>query len=131
MPKDGVLSAEHYTTLTNMILAEQTARQNLEAVVRSLQHQLQKLRASRPAAETEESTHRGEFSSFEQGDSSDDDGRYEHDDFRTPNEERVEFGDDIFGVSGGEAVTGAKNAPRTMSLSQMTLGRGMKPSLNF
>ena len=73
----------------------------------------------------------GEFSSFEQDDSSDDDGRYINEDFQTPNEERGHFGDDIFGEvkrNGGDII---KSAPRTLSLSQITLGKGVQPSLNF
>jgi hypothetical protein len=131
--KDGVLTAEHYTTLTNMILAEQAARQDLEAIVRSLQQQLQKLRrASHLPGGTKDNTDRGDFSSFGQGDSSDDESRYAHEEFRTPNEERTQFGDEIFGGRGGsEGEVEVKSAARTMSLSQMTLGRGMQPSLNF
>lgn len=147
MSKDSVMTAEHYTALTNMILAEQSARQNLENIVRNLQNQVRKLRTShhqqqqqqqRPSSTQADTTtaSRGDFSSFEQGGSSDDDeGGYEADDFRTPNEKRTQFGDEIFGAGEGEGRGGVDElrdaAPRTMSLSQMTLGRGVQPSLNF
>jgi hypothetical protein len=107
LPKNGNFTAEHYTALTNMILAEQAARQQLEAVVHSLQEQLHALRstASHPARGSNHlerppragSAAGGEFSSFEQDDSSDDEGRYMQEDFQTPNETEGHFGDEIFG----------------------------------
>jgi hypothetical protein len=141
LPKDGNFTAEHYTALTNMILAEQAARQQLEAVVHSLQQQLHALRsstsASYPALGSGHpadplhggSVAGGEFSSFEQDDSSDDEGRYMQEGFQTPNETRGNFGDEIFGEvrDHGEA----KSAPRTLSLSQITLGKGVQHNLNF
>jgi hypothetical protein len=133
MSKDAQLTGEHYTILTNMILAEQAARQHLEAVVQNLQQQLRDIRSSRagsfPTPESDllpdpmKDGGGGEFSTFEQDDSSDDEGRHTHDDFQTPIEERVNFSDNIFGD--------IKSAPRTLSLSQMTLGKGAHPSLNF
>ena len=136
MPKDGNLTFEHYRTLTNMILAEQAARQNLEAAVLNLQQRLQNLlSASYPTADLDHVGTRGtaaggEFSSFEQDDSSDDEGRYTREEFQTPNEESGPFGDEIFGdVSASGAVS--KHAPRTLSLSQMTLGKGAQASTNF
>lgn len=139
LPKNGHFTAEHYTALTNMILAEQAARQQLEAVVHSLQQQLYALRSSASAPyptpgsdHPAKHLHRGsaaggEFSSFEQDDS-DDEGRYMQEDFQTPNETRGNFGDEIFGeVQYGDA----KTAPRTLSLSQITLGKSAQHGLNF
>lgn len=135
--KDGALTAEHYTTLTNMIYAEQSARQALEATVNALQKQVQKLsqRAHTvppPTTSTTTRAEREQFSGFEQDDSSEDEAgdgddgeRYE--DFRTPNEEGARFGEEDFG--GGEGDE--KMATRTMSLSQMTLGRGAQAGMNF
>jgi len=133
--KDAHLTGEHYTILTNMILAEQASRQHLEALVQSLQQQLQNLRPragsfpdpdSNLRANPTNGGGRNDFSSFEQDDSSDDEGRYARDDFQTPNEERGNFSDDIFGeVNGGDV----KSPPRTLSLSRMTLG--VQPSVTF
>ncbi|TAQ89532.1 hypothetical protein B7494_g2136 [Chlorociboria aeruginascens] len=121
IPKDGHLTMDHYSTLTNMIHAEQSARQDLEITVRSLQQQIQILRSSASAPHisihnrqlAHEAGDAGEFSSFEQDDS-DDEVRYETEVFRTPSEEKE---DDIF----GEIPNGGKGAPRTLSLSQITM----------
>ena len=138
MSKDAPLTGEHYTVLTNMILAEQAARQHLEALVQELQQQLEDLRSSGGVsyptpdsdllADPMKDGGGGEFSTFEQDDISDDEGRYAQDEFRTPNEERGNFLDDIFGDVNGSDT---KSTPRTLSLSQMTLGKGVHPSLNF
>jgi hypothetical protein len=142
LPKDGHFTAEHYTALTNLILAEQAARQQLEAVVHNLQQQLHALRSSASAPyPTPGSDHPaealhggsaagGEFSSFEQDDSSDDEGRYMQEDFQTPNETGGNFGDEIFGEV-RDHHGDAKTAPRTLSLSQITLGRNAQHSSNF
>ena len=141
MSKDAPLTGEHYTVLTNMVLAEQAARQHLEALVRDLQQQLQDLRPSgemsypTPDSDRLADPMKGrggggrEFSTFELDDSSDDEGRDAQDEFQTPKEEVGNFVDDIFGGNSGGGH--AKSAPRTLSLSQMTLGKGMQPSLNF
>ncbi|KAE9381688.1 hypothetical protein N431DRAFT_491010 [Stipitochalara longipes BDJ] len=135
LPKDGNFTAEHYTTLMNMILVEQSARQQLEAVVHNLQQQLSILKSAAPtpgsavsAVPPRAGSAAGrEFSSFEQDDSSDDEGRYLQEDFQTPNEPGGHFGDEIFGDAQGEA----KSAPRTLSLSQITLGKGAQQGANF
>lgn len=138
MSKDAHLTGEHYIVLMNMILAEQAARQHLEAVVQAMQQQLQDLRSSDAClyptpdsdllADPMKAGGGSEFSTFEQDDSSDDEGRYAQDEFQTPNEERGNFSDDIFGDGNSGDM---KSAPRTLSLSQMTLGKGVQPSLNF
>lgn len=128
IPKD-VLTHEHFTTLTNLIAAEQSARQHLETVVRTLQLQVQKLRNKSAEYEAQTSTTTAaapEFSNFEQ-DSDEEGGQYAQD-FQTPNEERAGFPDEIFGPVVPEQ---GKSASRTMSLSQMTLRKGASPSLNF
>ncbi|KUJ22458.1 uncharacterized protein LY89DRAFT_664277 [Mollisia scopiformis] len=127
--KDGALTGEHYTALTNMILAEQNARHELESVVHTLQRQLQAYlethsyptpgldAAGDPLQIT--AAGGGEYSSFEQDDedeSSEDEDKV----FQTPREERGQFGDEIFGQEERER----KSAPRTLSLSQITLGKG-------
>ena len=117
----------------NMILEERSARQELEGIVHNLQQQLGRLKSAGPgprpsaAPQPAESAAGGEFSSFEQDDSSDDEGRYAQEDFQTPNEPSGHFGDEIFGDVQGEA----KTAPRTLSLSQITLGKGAQQSGNF
>lgn len=132
--KDGALTMEHYTALTNMILAEQTARQQLEGVVRRLQQQLRSFNTSAPGSyltpDSNQATNPlvqipgGEFSSFEQDDdSSDEDGRYGTEAFQTPKEESGGYGDHTFGAVMNEDE---KSAPRTMSLSQMTLGNTLQ-----
>lgn len=130
--RDGTLNTEHYTTLTNMILAEQAARQELESVVLGLQEQVRKLTQSpRISSMNSKLDPTTAFSTFEHDDSSDD-GRYvgENDVFQTPNEDigsHGQFGDEIFGDvlrnSASDEITG-KGAPRTLSLSQITLGTG-------
>jgi hypothetical protein len=118
-----------------MILAEREVRKELEILVQSLQHQIQVLSArgrSYPSAGIEKfpnspkSEGGGEFSTFEQDDNSDEEGKSSV--FQTPNEEKSQFGDGIFGDVNGEVT---KTAPRTMSLSQLTLGRGIHQSMNF
>ncbi|KAG4427449.1 hypothetical protein IFR05_017068 [Cadophora sp. M221] len=143
MPADGTLNGEHFKALTDMIQAEQSARMQLESVIHSLQRQLQAvLLASGTTYPTPDSdtagnrlhgsgTEGGNFSNFEQDDSSDDDGRYVNEEvFQTPNEERNQFEDEIFGDVSSNTNEG-KTAPRTLSLSQITLGRNVQPSLNF
>lgn len=140
MPTDGTLNGEHFKALTDMIHAEQSARLQLEAVIHSLQRQLQTvILASRNTYPTPDSdvpyheggTEGGNFSNFEQDDSSDDEAQYVNEEvFQTPNEERNHFEDEIFGDVSGNTNEG-KSAPRTLSLSQITLGRNVQPSLNF
>jgi hypothetical protein len=136
LPKDGQFTAEHYTALMNMILEERSARKQLEAVVHNLQQQLISLQSvvpgsDHPAAPLHgESVAGGEFSSFEPDDSSDDEGRYIQEDFQTPNEPGGHFGDEIFGGDVRDSGE-TKTTPRTLSLSQITLGKGAQQSVNF
>ena len=128
IPTDG-----NYTSLLNMILAEREARQDLEVVVLKLQQRLQTIAwtsSPGPAKPLGEGGDRGQFLDLDQDDSSIDDGQYTNEDFRTPNEETGLFGDEIFGdVTHNRTVP--KTAPRVVSLSQMTLGRGVQPGLGF
>ncbi|KAL2072565.1 hypothetical protein VTL71DRAFT_11908 [Oculimacula yallundae] len=141
---DGALNMEHYKALTEMVQAETIARRKLEAVIHSLQRQLQTVLlasgSTYPASDSdttgskrhETRTMNTTFSNFEQDDSSDDDGRYANEEvFQTPNEERNHFEDEIFGVGDISNTTDGKSAPRTLSLSQITLQRNVQPSLNF
>lgn len=77
--KDGALTSEQYTALANMVIAEQTARQNLEAIVQGLQQQLHTvlMRSSKPISyPTPISGGAGVFSSFETDDSEDEEGQF-------------------------------------------------------
>lgn len=140
--KDGTLTGEHYTILTNMILNERSARQNLEHLVATLQEQVRSLSESAryPISSSDHKLDlmdpNAEFSSFEQDDSSEDEGRYAQDEvFRTPVEEQERFGDEaIFGdvlrnSASDEVKRGGEN--RTLSLSQITLGKGVQHAVNF
>lgn len=126
----------------NMILAEQAARQQLEALVHDLQQQIQASQSTASTYPMPGSGHRGEplpegtaaggeFSSFEQDDSSDDESRYLNGEvYQTPLEENGHFGDEIFGDATSNAI-GMKGEPRTLSLSQITLGGGVQHRFNL
>lgn len=129
--KDGSFTQEHLSYLTNLIMTEQHARRELETLVHGLQKEIRTIRPS-TAYPTPNSDHaisnhiiqgqRTAFSSFEGDDSSDDEARYDNDVFQTPNEER-DFQDNTFGdVMDGDQ----KSSNRTMSLSRMTVGKGMQ-----
>ena len=148
--KDGFLTGEHYTLLTNLILNEQSARQHLESVISTLQEQVRALSShsqqytmTGSGSERDHDHKIGEFSSFEQDDSEDDgEARYIHDEdvFQTPREEfSGGFGEDaIFGTgNGGELLRNSaseevkRRDDRTLSLSQITMGKGVQHALNF
>ncbi|ESZ95431.1 hypothetical protein SBOR_4172 [Sclerotinia borealis F-4128] len=152
IPKDAPLTIEHYTNLTNMFLAEQSARQHLENIVLALQRQLasypsiastsypipDSVTGSGPILDTPSST-KSTFEGF--GVDSDDDAYAATPEvFQTPNEEfgGPDFGDEVFGTGKGNAngnvrlsVDTGNSDVRTLSLSQITLGKGVQPSLNF
>jgi hypothetical protein len=137
IPNDSNRVEESYTSLLNMILAEREARQELEAVVLKLQQRLQTMAwtsrsgpGSNPAKQLGDGRADGQFLALEQDDSSLDDGQYTNEEFRTPIEETGLFGDEIFGDV-EQDKTASRTAPRVMSLSQMTLGRGTQPGLGF
>lgn len=147
MQKDVPLTTQHYTTLTNMILAEQSARQHLENVILSLQQQIcsmQPMRTSTansyPTPDSATATApmgKNTFSSFG-NDDSDDENVYTatSEVFQTPiGESGNHFGDEVFGSTGVSgrhlSVEESKNDSRTLSLSQITLGKSIQPSVNF
>lgn len=150
--KDAPLTMEHYTNLTNMFLAEQSARQHLENIVLGLQQQI----ASYPSMASTSyptpdsvsgggpildatSSPKSTFEGF--GIDSDDDAYTATPEvFRTPNEELggPNFGGEVFGTGKGNengcarlSFDTGKGDARTLSLSQITLGKGVQPSLNF
>ncbi|KAG4027254.1 hypothetical protein MFRU_031g00040 [Monilinia fructicola] len=150
--KDAHLTIEHYTNLTNMFLAEQSARQHLENIVLTLQQRIasypsiastsyptpDSVAGGRPILDTTSST---KSTSELFGIDSDDDAYVATPDvFQTPKEELggPTFGDEVFGAGKGTrdrntrlSVDTGKGDERTLSLSQITLKRGVQPSLNF
>ncbi|CAD6445728.1 e8e5e9ea-acae-4fe2-9e89-441a0b1b4348 [Sclerotinia trifoliorum] len=150
--KDAPLTMEHYNHLTNMFLAEQSARQHLESIVLTLQQQAVSYPSVAPASyptpnsvggaglvlDTTSSS-RSTFKGFG-GDSDDEAYAAASEVFQTPNEDLAgpNFGDEVFG-SGKESGSGSarpgvdtgKGDARTLSLSQITLGKGLQHSLNF
>ncbi|KAM3066007.1 hypothetical protein ACMFMG_009774 [Clarireedia jacksonii] len=149
MQKDMPLTVEHYTNLMNMILAEQNARQHLENVILTLQQQIYSMQPvmrtstsdSYPTPDSATATapiDKNTFSSFG-NDDSDDENAYSvtPEVFQTPMEDSGNhFGDEVFGSTGVSGrhisiVDESKNDSRTLSLSQITLGKGAQPSVNF
>lgn len=150
--KDAPLTIEHYTNLTNMLQAEQSARRNLENIVLALQQRLDLYPSvasttyPTPDSVTGEgaildATSSAKSTSEDFGADSDDDVCAETPEvFQTPSEESggPNFGDEVFGTAKGNGIgstrlsidTGKSDA-RTLSLSQMTLRKSVQPSLNF
>ena len=148
LSKNGSLTAHHYSALLNLITAEQSARQTLEAQVTSLQQQLQSL-LSKPGetgsvvyatprpqhAPNRQTMGTGEFSSFEPEDSGTESegeayGGGHEESFQTPNEERGNYMDhDIYEDELAEME--GHGEPRTLSLSQLTMGKSALASVGF
>ncbi|PQE03355.1 hypothetical protein CJF30_00005499 [Rutstroemia sp. NJR-2017a BBW] len=142
MQKDMPITIEHYTSLTNMILAEQSARQHLETVILSLQQQICTLQTSNSTSNsylTPDSAAKNTFANFE--DESDDENENAYtatpEVFQTPMEEvGGGFGDEVFGQGRRERVLLEEEKMgeevRTLSLSRVTLGRGAQQAgVNF
>lgn len=142
LSKNGSLTAHHYSALLNLITAEQTARQSLEAQVASLQQQLQSLTSkSGDRSSVTYSTPRPmhlpsrqtmgtvEFSSFEHEESGTESegeiycGGHEEV-LQTPNEERSQYADDD-DYEDELAEMEGHGEPRTLSLSQLTMGKNV------
>ncbi|KAI9642188.1 hypothetical protein NHQ30_008990 [Ciborinia camelliae] len=150
--KDSPLTMEHYTNLMNMFIAEQSARQHLENIVLTLQQQIasypsiasasyptpDSVTGGAPMLDTTSSS-KSTFEGF--GVDSDDDAYAASPEvFKTPDEELggPNFGDEVFGTGKGYghesarlSVDTGKDDARTLSLSQITLGKSVQPSLNF
>lgn len=141
LSKHGSLTAHHYTALLNLIQAESSARQHLEAQVLTLQHQLHAALSGNaipyptpsPDRRAEPKARGGQFSAFEQGESDSESDRgdeYEaarDEEFMTPTEERNHYlSQEDYEMEMGHS----DGQTRTLSLSQMTLGKGMQ-SVNF
>ncbi|KAL3423744.1 hypothetical protein PVAG01_05491 [Phlyctema vagabunda] len=145
-PKGNFLTTEHFANLTNMILAEQAARENLESIVNTLKGQLaSSIQASRKTSSyatlgsLEKRNENGQVNAnlfaFEADDSSDDEGRFGTENFSTPREERPSFNPDEESFAG---MGGSKSPPRTLSLSQITMKtlseqhqNRIQPGMNF
>jgi hypothetical protein len=145
--KNGSLTAHHYTALLNLITAEQTARQTLEAQVASLQQQVQSL-LSKSSDNRGSITYRSdqlpnrkamgtaEFSSFEHEESgTESEGEMSygggHEEVcQTPSEERENYAEhDEYEDELAEMETRAE--PRTLSLSQLTMGKSELAGVGF
>ncbi|ORY65900.1 uncharacterized protein BCR38DRAFT_168566 [Pseudomassariella vexata] len=108
----GPFSADHYTALLALIETERVARQSLEAQVTKLSHRLSLMSRALQKYEGHTSHVSGTYS-------------YESEAFKTPREEQPQHG---FGAFGEELVDDdsdgkRKKAARTLSLSQLTLGK--------
>lgn len=161
LSKNGSLTAHHYSALLNLITAEQTARQTLEAQVASLQEQLQSLLSSRFGGDNRSSviyhqrsdqlpsrktmgTAPAEFSSFEHEQETEESGtesegemsfagEHHHEEvYLTPSEERGNYvGHDEYEDELAEMETRAQGEPRTLSLSQLTMGNSALAGVSF
>jgi hypothetical protein len=152
--QDISFTAEHYTALTNMVLSERARRIELESVVKSLQSQLQQIlvtqrsRYPTPEAEPFQGHHSlhiinndtsapKDFNFDNEQDSSDDESQrthqYEQEVYQTPMEERGNYGDldSDEGIFGEVVNSEQRKAPRTLSLSQITMGKGIQQGAGF
>lgn len=105
--KESTLTMEHYTTLMNMITAEQTARQSLQDLVHDLQQDVFALRNTVPF--TNGHSHVFENEVYSQ----------DEEVFRTPMETSEGYGEGIFGEVSGNRGPGFERK-KTLSLGQIT-----------
>lgn len=129
--KDGLLTAERYNALTSMIIAEHEARKRLETIVEGLQAQIRAMHlASSHSHPTESPDLREEgasFNGFEQDNATDDGSQYKPNEiFETPSEEKAGFAIEEFGVNPEPASLEDREAVRTMSLGEITLGKRLQ-----
>ncbi|KAI1390225.1 uncharacterized protein F4822DRAFT_229852 [Hypoxylon trugodes] len=126
----GPFTADHYTTLKALLDTERDARQALEARVTRLNHRFNLLSRTSHKLETASTTY-STVSAFEH----DDDepltagAETESEAYKTPREEESGHGFGAFGEElRDEEVDGSrKKAARTLSLSQLTLKRPLRP----
>ncbi|KAI1640460.1 hypothetical protein F4809DRAFT_440945 [Biscogniauxia mediterranea] len=136
LPRDNseAFSADQYTTLLALLDAERTARQALEAQVTKLSRKVDILSRASPRIDT--SPAYNVYSNVSAFDHDDDDEletpgtNSESEAFRTPREERPSHGFGAFGeeLRDEEEDGSRKKAARTLSLSQLTLGKPKPPS---
>jgi hypothetical protein len=148
LSKNGSLTAHHYSALLNLIIAEQTARQTLEAQVASLQQQLQSLTSKsgerssvvystpRPMhVPSRQTMGTGEFSSFEHDESGTESEEEIYDSsheelFKIQNKERGQCADHDDYEDELAEMEGHGGA-RTLSLSQLTMGKSALAGVGF
>ncbi|KAI1341544.1 hypothetical protein F5Y15DRAFT_359565 [Xylariaceae sp. FL0016] len=129
----GVFTADHYTTLKALLDTERAARQALESQVTRLNHKVNVMSRASHKLNTNPPSSYSNISAFEHDDDDEEpltaspDGDSEA--FKTPYEERPSH----FGAFGEELREkeedgSRKKAARTLSLSQLTLGKPPKHS---
>ncbi|KAM0819578.1 hypothetical protein AB5N19_05394 [Seiridium cardinale] len=133
------LSDDRYTTLFALLETERASRQYLEAQVTRLSQKIDFL--TRPPQKVDSS--RVAYSVFEHDDDDDDDDdddeghenaanddHSESEAFETPHEEHPQHGFGAFGeeLVGDDADGSRKKAARTLSLSQLTMGKPRRPA---
>jgi hypothetical protein len=147
LSKTGTLTAHHYSALLNLIEAEQTARQTLEIQVTAMRSQVQSLLLTRAEeGKTADSTARPDSGAYpagldatraylpaeEEGSSTDTESAYDDrsEIYETPQEERSHY---VTQEEYEHEITGTENHanPRTMSLSQLTMGKNTSSNVGF
>jgi hypothetical protein len=147
LSKTGTLTAHHYSALLNLIEAEQTARQTLEIQVTAMRSQVQSLLLTRAEeGKTADSTARPDSGAYpagldttrayspaeEEGSSTDTESAYDDrsEIYETPQEERSHY---VTQEEYEHEITGTEHHanPRTMSLSQLTMGKNTSSNVGF
>ncbi|KAI1847427.1 hypothetical protein JX266_006652 [Neoarthrinium moseri] len=137
-PREGSESfnADQYTTLMALLETERAARQVLEAQVTKLRHEVNLMSRTSHKFDALRGPFNTTYSTFEHDDDEDDiqvitgeEDLSESEAFKTPREEYPQHG---FGAFGEELIdedvdSSRKKAARTLSLSQLTLGKPKKP----
>ncbi|KAI0600831.1 hypothetical protein F4775DRAFT_582427 [Biscogniauxia sp. FL1348] len=136
LPRDNseAFTADQYTTLMTLLDAERTARQALEVQVTKLSRKVDILTRASPRIDT--NPEYNVYSNVSAFDHDDDEEletpgtNSESEAFRTPREERPSHGFGAFGeeLRDEEEDGSRKKAARTLSLSQLTLGKPKLPS---
>ncbi|KAI1504399.1 hypothetical protein F5X99DRAFT_39419 [Biscogniauxia marginata] len=132
----GTFTADHYTTLKALLDTERGARQALEAQVTKLSRKVDFLSRTSPRLDTNPTyTVYSNVSAFEHDDDDDEEletpgTNSESEAYRTPREERSGHGFGAFGeeLRVEEEDGSRKKAARTLSLSQLTLGKPKPPT---
>ncbi|KAI5920081.1 hypothetical protein F4810DRAFT_723932 [Camillea tinctor] len=126
-------AADQYTTFISLLDAERTARQALEAQVAKLSRQVDILSRASPRIDTNPAYNvYANVSAFDHDDDEELETpgtNSESEAFRTPREERPTHGFGAFGeeLRDEEEDGSRKKAARTLSLSQLTLGKPKLP----
>ncbi|KAH8815159.1 hypothetical protein F5884DRAFT_166862 [Xylogone sp. PMI_703] len=132
LPKDGVITAERYTALVNMILAEQAARRHLENIVENLQAQIRAMQppGSTPYPQPSPSMRLEDrdFTGFEQNAALIDAeaNHQRNEDFQAQSDAKPDFTGEEFGMHLRTGSQEEREAVRTMSLGEITLGKRLQ-----